>query len=210
MPGLSPSLTAHNSLRHPTSHPPPRAPHSLCAGPQISVQTLGWVPAAGGAGHIALCWPKGCPAAAALPPQRGTDGLFPGISSPRPGAGAVSSPALLLCRYCPLKTTPRRSFPRPHSEAAWTCLPEFSVFNSLFQWGLHLAWNIQKGYPNSFYHGGPPLLPAAPPPHSHPQRASCLEHVSVESKLPTVRTLLPRAPLRWLWGSEGHPVPATP
>lgn len=166
MPELSPSLTAHNSLRHPTPTPPPSSlPHPTRAGPKFLFN----------AGLGSGCWrrrPHRPLLAAGLPSGRRPPaparirigGLFPGISSPRPGAGGGELPVLWLCRYCPLKTTPRRSFPCPHSEAAWTCLPEFSVFNSLFKWGLHLAWNVQKEHPNSLYHGGPPLLPAAPPP----------------------------------------------
>lgn len=158
-------MAAHNSLRHPTPTPPPSPrPHPTRAGPQISVQTLGSVQAAGSAGHTALCWPQGCPAAAALPPPHGSGsaGFSRGSPRPAPAPAGGELPVLLSCRYCPLKTTPRRSFPRPQSEAASTCLPEFSVSNSLFKWGLHLAWKVQKGHPNSLYHGGPALLPAAP------------------------------------------------
>lgn len=213
MPGLSPQLTAHNSLRHPTPLSPTARhsalPYPTRTGPQISVQTLSWVQAAGGDGHIALCWPKGCPAAAALPSlhRLAIGGLFPGIPSPRPGARGGELPVILFCRYCPLKTTPRRSFRCPHSEATWACLPEFSVFKSVFKWGLHLAWNIQKGHPNSFYHGGPPC---SPPGGLVPGACVCGVQTMCSGTLP------PRAPLRPALGGEGlppplpAPVPATP
>lgn len=134
--------------------------------------------------------PPSCPCA-------GTAG-FPGGSISSPQAPAwVSSPALLFCRYRPLKTTPRRSSPCPHSEAAWTCLPEFPVLNSLFKWGPHLAWSIRKGYPNSFT---TEVLPYSL------QSASCLEHVYLEPK--QQRMPLPEHLSDKLWGSED--IPGTP
>lgn len=127
-----------------------------------------------------------CPPA----PAPGTVGLSREWDSPHHAAGASvgEHPGVSgLQGLSPENNTEERAF-RVHTQAARPCPPQFPL-HSLFKWDSSPpCLSPQKGCPNSFYHGGPPPLPAVP------KSASYLQPVYMK---PPARdsAFLPRRPV---------------
>lgn len=119
-----------------------------------------------------------CPPAPAPEPWAFSDSGT--LLTPPQAPAWVNTPVFLVCRDCPLKTIPRKEL-SVSTLRGGLALPASIPSPFPPQMGPPPCLSPQKGCPNSFYHGGPPLLPAVhksasylpvymkpPPPPPHP------------------------------------------